>query len=91
MEFWEVMTPEARDLLMKAISPLVTELREFGLGSQAGCFEPPARQTPPASALSLLTNVAATTKPRSAERDAMLDLARIHDLFVLEWEEGKWR
>ncbi len=72
MEFWEAMNPEARDQLMKAISPIVTELREFGLG----------RQTEP------------RVRPKTAtsdEQDAMLDLVRIHDLFAIEWDEGKWR
>jgi hypothetical protein len=98
MEFWEVMDPHTREQLMEALSPLVTELRDFGLGRDPASVKP--RWNPEALVATesqedrlraAMAEAAASLKPSNAERDAMLDLARIHDLFVMEWDEGKWR
>ncbi len=98
MEFWEVMDPHSREQLLDAVSPLVTELRDFGLGRDAGSAKPrsnPQDLVPAESEenglRAAMAEAAASLKPSRAEQDAMLDLARIHDLFVMEWEEGKWR
>jgi hypothetical protein len=98
MEFWEAMDPHSREQLMEAISPLVTELRDFGLGRDATSVKPRSNPKALVAAESeenrlraAMAEAAASLKPSHVEQDAMLDLARIHDLFVMEWDEGKWR
>jgi hypothetical protein len=97
LRFWRVMDSKTRDQWMEAVSPWVDELRDFGL-ARSGASVPlsPAIVPGPDAAVherlkGLMAAVAAEVKSTSAEQHAMLDLARMHDLVVRDWEEGKLR
>ena len=78
---------------MQAVSPLVDKLRDFGLGRTTRAKRPRAQEPPPQSDDELrlrlgrlMDRASKELRPTSQEQDAMLDLARIYDLFVREWE-----
>jgi hypothetical protein len=94
LEFWEVMGRETRNQVMDAIGPLMDEICAFGIGrdeESVPIMNPSIAeglQSTQRDQLEALMAVSlAKLKPTTAEQNAMLDLARLHDLVVLEWEE----
>jgi hypothetical protein len=88
--FWDVLDAPERDALLKAITPLVGKLRDFGLdGPEALETSPPPPPEPPAQydfseerLKEMLEVVFAKVKakgPLPVEQRVMLDLARFYD------------
>jgi hypothetical protein len=91
LDFWDVLDAPQRDALLKAITPLVGKLRDFGLdGPEALEASPPPPPNSPAQfdystehLNEMLEVVFAKTKAKGrlpVEQRVMLDLARFYDM-----------